>query len=79
MQEHADGGLYCAVCGEHPDPVRQALKNYRAAVEVVRSAEYVKKQAAQALYEARSGRLRQVAAQSAESAAWPGVVVNREG
>lgn len=53
MQEHADGGQYCAVCGEHPDPVQQALKNYRAAVDVVRSAEYVKRQAAQALYEAR--------------------------
>lgn len=52
-QEHPDGGVYCAACGERPDPVQQALKNYRAAVEVVRSAEYVKRQAAQALYEAR--------------------------
>lgn len=53
MQEHPDGGVYCAACGERPDPVKQALKNYRAAVDVVRSAEYVKRQAAQALYEAR--------------------------
>lgn len=52
-QEHPDGGVYCAACGERPDPVQQALKNYRAAVDVVRSAEYVKREAAQALYEAR--------------------------
>lgn len=52
-QEHPDGGVYCAACGERPDPVQQALKNYRAAVDVVRSAEYFKREAAQALYEAR--------------------------
>ena len=52
-QEHPDGGVYCAACGERPDPVQQALAQYRAAVDEVRRAEYVKRQAAQALYEAR--------------------------
>lgn len=52
-QEHPDGGVYCAACGERPDPVQQALAQYRAAVDEVRRAEYVKRQAAQVLYEAR--------------------------
>lgn len=53
MQEHADGGVYCAVCGERPDPVQQALAEYRSAVDEVRRAEHQKQKAAQALYEAR--------------------------
>jgi hypothetical protein len=52
-QEHPDGGVYCAACGERPDPVQQALAVYRAAVDEVRRAEYAKQRAAQALYEAR--------------------------
>ncbi len=53
MQEHADGGVYCAACGELPDPVQRALTEYRAAVDEVRRAEYAKQRTAQALYEAR--------------------------
>lgn len=53
MQEHSEGGQYCAVCGERTDPVQQALANYRAAVDEVSRAEYAKQQAAQRLYEAR--------------------------
>lgn len=53
MHEHPDGGVYCAACGERPDPVQQALAEYRAAVDHVRQAEHLKRLAAQALYEAR--------------------------
>lgn len=53
LQPHPEGGLYCAVCGERPDPVQQALSLYRAAVDEVRRAEHVKQKAARALYEAR--------------------------
>lgn len=53
LQTHADGGKYCAVCGEVLTTVQQALVEYRAAVDAVRAAEQRKQQAAQKLYEAR--------------------------
>lgn len=53
MSKDADGQPYCTVCGEHPDPVQQALSAYRAAVDEVRRAEHEKQKAARALYEAR--------------------------
>ncbi len=70
IQPDADGGTYCGACGESiTKSVERALREYRAAVDECRGAEHRKQQAAQALYEAR-----QVAVQTKDQAAWPGVI-----
>lgn len=67
LQPHPEGGLYCAVCGERPDPVQQALALYRAAVDEVRRAEHEKQKAARALYEARLAAGQQASAHETDS------------